>query len=325
MNEFLMVGPDVEPINPVALQLGPISLHWYGIVLMLAVVAGLAWAIYEGKKHGLDSDLFMDMTFFGLIAGVLGGRLYYVIMNWSYYNQNPAKIFAVWEGGLAIHGVLIAIVLLVIVFSYRRKISFWKIVDMLAPGLLLAQAIGRWGNFINQEAHGGVVERAWLESWHIPEFIINQMYIEVQQIDGVAGFYFHPTFLYESLWNILGFFLLIGLRYVNWSRFKIRQGDLFFSYLIWYSIGRFYIEGMRTDSLMIGDLKAAQVMSILLIVVAVVAILYRHVKQVSPPYWEVVEQSKPDKNQKKSKSKKQNNTPKSKGHINTPKEKKKNE
>ncbi|MED4925783.1 prolipoprotein diacylglyceryl transferase, partial [Anoxybacillus geothermalis] len=152
------------------------------------------------------------------------------------------------------------------VFARARGLSFWKLADIAAPSIILGQAIGRWGNFMNQEAHGGPVSREFLENLHLPDWIINQMYID--------GRYWHPTFLYESLWNLAGFCLLLWLRRVN-----LRRGELFLSYLIWYSVGRFWIEGMRTDSLMLaGGLRAAQVMSVTLIVLSVALWIVRRAK-----------------------------------------------
>ncbi|MFL6558726.1 MAG: prolipoprotein diacylglyceryl transferase, partial [Bacillus sp. (in: firmicutes)] len=143
-----------------------------------------------------------------------------------------------------------------------------KIADIAAPSIILGQAIGRWGNFMNQEAHGGEVTRAFLENLHLPEFIINQMYIN--------GAYYHPTFLYESLWDFAGFFFLLFLRRVNF-----RRGELFLTYVIWYSVGRFFIEGLRTDSLMLGSLRMAQTISIALVVGALAILIYRRTKQLT--------------------------------------------
>jgi phosphatidylglycerol---prolipoprotein diacylglyceryl transferase len=267
-----------EPLSSIAFQLGPLSVHWYGVILGFAVLVGLLIAIREGKKHGYEADLLIDLVLVGVPMGIIGGRLYYVAFNWSYYMQNPGKIFAVWEGGLAIHGVLIAAVLVSLWYARRKQVPFLKLLDMLAPGIILAQAIGRWGNFMNQEAHGGPVSREFLEGLRLPEFIINQMYID--------GQYFHPTFLYESVWNVLGFILLILLRRIDWQRFKVRIGEIFFAYLIWYSCGRFFIEGMRTDSLMVGDvIRTAQLMSVALILAGIIAIIYRRQKGLGAPYW----------------------------------------
>jgi len=264
----------ITRLDPIALELGAISVHWYGIILGTAALIGLLLSIREGKKHGIDSDTFMDIALISVPLGILGGRLYYVLFQWDYYREHPGDILAVWKGGLAIHGVIIFGIITIYLFCKRRNLSFFKILDIIAPTVLLAQGIGRWGNFMNQEAHGGPVSREFLEGLYLPEFIINQMYIyNPSPGEGlVAGFYYHhPTFLYESIWNIIGFAVLMSLRKLN-----IRRGEMFFSYLIWYSFGRFFIEGMRTDSLMLTDtLRMAQTISIALFTLAVIAIIVR--------------------------------------------------
>jgi len=252
-------------IDPIAFSIGPFDVHWYGLILGTAVLVGLAVAVREGKRFGLDPDLFLDLLLYGVPLAILGARAYYVLFRWDYYSQHPGEIIAVWKGGLAIHGALIAAVLTAYVFARRRGIPFWKLADLVAPSLILGQAIGRWGNFVNQEAHGGPVSRAFLERLHLPDWIIEQMYIPKWQS------YVHPTFLYESVWNLLGFGVLLVLR-----RRNPRRGEVFLTYLIWYSIGRFFIEGLRTDSLMLTDtLRAAQVMSLLLIAGSVVLLVVR--------------------------------------------------
>ncbi|MDZ5784143.1 prolipoprotein diacylglyceryl transferase [Marinococcus luteus] len=253
----------IQPIDRVAFEVGSVPIYWYGILIGLGALLGYILASYEAKKRGLPEDIFADLLIFAIPISIICARLYYVIFEWEYYVQNPGSILAVWEGGLAIHGGLIGAVLTGIIFSKIKRVSFWKLADIAAPSIILGQAIGRWGNFINQEAHGGEVSRSFLEGLQLPEFIINQMYIE--------GAYYNPTFLYESLWNIAGFLLLLGLRRVN-----LRRGELFLTYVIWYSFGRFFIEGMRTDSLMLFDtIRVAQLISVLLIVAAVSLILYR--------------------------------------------------
>ncbi|MDX6151752.1 prolipoprotein diacylglyceryl transferase [Marinococcus sp. PL1-022] len=253
----------MQPIDRVAFEVGSVPIYWYGILIGLGALLGYILASYEAKKRGLPEDIFADLLIFAIPISIICARLYYVIFEWGYYAQNPGSILAVWEGGLAIHGGLIGAVLTGIVFSKIKRVSFWKLADIAAPSIILGQAIGRWGNFINQEAHGGEVNRSFLEGLQLPEFIINQMYIE--------GAYYNPTFLYESLWNIAGFLLLLGLRRVN-----LRRGELFLTYVIWYSFGRFFIEGMRTDSLMLFDtIRVAQLISVLLIIAAVSLILYR--------------------------------------------------
>jgi phosphatidylglycerol:prolipoprotein diacylglycerol transferase len=247
----------IQPLDRVFLHLGPITIYWYGVIIGTGVLIGLWLATREGVRRGLAKETFVDLVLFAVPIAILCARTYYVIFEWNYYSNHISEIPKIWEGGLAIHGGLIGAVATGIVFAKKRGLSFWKLADIAAPSIILGQAIGRWGNFMNQEAHGGPVTRQFLENLHLPDFIINQMYIN--------GQYYHPTFLYESLWDFVGFLLLLWLRRVN-----LRRGELFLSYLIWYSIGRFYIEGMRTDSLMLtSHLRIAQVVSVVLIVLSV--------------------------------------------------------
>jgi phosphatidylglycerol:prolipoprotein diacylglycerol transferase len=253
----------IKPLNPIAFTLGPIQVHWYGIIIGSGLALALYLAIREGNKRGLPKETFADLMIWAIPISIICARIYYVLFEWGYYSKHLSEAPQIWHGGIAIHGAIIGGVLTVFFFGRSKGISFWKITDIAAPSLILGQAIGRWGNFMNQEAHGGPVSRAFLENLHLPQFIINQMYIQ--------GTYYHPTFLYESVWDITGFILLVLLRRVN-----LRRGELFLSYLIWYSIGRFFIEGMRTDSLMLtSTLRMAQMISIALIVLAIVIIVYR--------------------------------------------------
>jgi phosphatidylglycerol:prolipoprotein diacylglycerol transferase len=253
----------IKPLNPIAFTLGPIQVHWYGIIIGSGLALALYLAIREGNKRGLPKETFADLMIWAIPIAIICARIYYVLFEWGYYSKHLSEAPKIWHGGIAIHGAIIGGVLTVFFFARSRGISFWKITDITAPSLILGQAIGRWGNFMNQEAHGGPVSRAFLENLHLPKFIINQMYI--------SGTYYHPTFLYESVWDFVGFILLVLLRRVN-----LRRGELFLSYLIWYSIGRFFIEGMRTDSLMLtSTLRMAQMISIALVVVAVAILIYR--------------------------------------------------
>ncbi|MDR4250808.1 MULTISPECIES: prolipoprotein diacylglyceryl transferase [Bacillus] len=265
----------IQPIDPIAFQLGPLSVHWYGVIIGVGALLGLWLALRECEKRGINKDTFIDLILFAIPIAIISARIYYVSFEWDYYQQHPNEIIKIWNGGIAIHGGLIGAVLTAIVFTKVKKVSFWKIADVAAPSILLGQAIGRWGNFINQEAHGEAVSRAFLENLHLPEFIINQMYID--------GTYYHPTFLYESLWNLAGVVILILLR-----RTSLRRGEIFLSYLIWYSIGRFFIEGMRTDSLMLTEhLRIAQMISIAIFAVAVLLMIFRRMKgYASIPYKE---------------------------------------
>jgi phosphatidylglycerol:prolipoprotein diacylglycerol transferase len=224
-------------IDPVAVDLGLIQIHWYGILMGAAALLGLYLAVLEGKRQGIDTDKLLDMMIWILPSAIIGARLYYVMFEWDYYAMHPEDIIAVWKGGLAIHGGLIAAFLVGYFYIRKHKLSFLQLADIVVPSVLLGQAIGRWGNFINQEAHGGPVDISVLQQMHLPPAIIEQMTI--------GGVTYHPTFLYESLWNVVGFALLLFLRYVVVPK----QGMIFFTYLLWYSLGRFFIEGLRTDSL----------------------------------------------------------------------------
>jgi phosphatidylglycerol:prolipoprotein diacylglycerol transferase len=255
----------MQSLDPIALQLGPIAVHWYGIIMGSAVFFGLLLAMREAKREGLNPDIFVDLILWAVPASILGARAYYVIFEWSYYSQHPADIIAVWEGGLAIHGALIGATITGIVFARVKKISFWQLADIAAPSLILGQAIGRWGNFMNQEAHGGPVSEAFISVF--PQFIQNQMFIN--------GQFYHPTFLYESLWNLLVLAILLVLRRQNW----MRRGEVFLSYLMMYSVGRFFIEGMRTDSLMLTDtIRVAQFIGVVIFVGAALLIYWRRRK-----------------------------------------------
>lgn len=257
---------NIQPLDRVAIELGVFPVYWYGIIIGLGILLGWLLATRESKRLGLPHDIFSDLLLWAIPISIVSARIYYVIFKWDYYSQNPGDIIAIWQGGIAIHGALIGGVITAIVFTKKRGVSFWKLADIAAPSIILGQTIGRWGNFMNQEAHGTEVTRTFLENLNLPDFIINQMYID--------GSYYHPTFLYESLWNLAGFVLLLILR-----KFNLKSGELFFSYVIWYSIGRFFVEGLRTDSLMLTDsLRIAQIISLVLIGAAIILIWFRRWK-----------------------------------------------
>lgn len=258
-----------EPLDRIFIQIGSLPIYWYGLIIATGVLLGLYFATKEADRLGLHKDMIIDFLVFAIPIAILFARLYYVIMEADQYIGQPFwKIFAVWEGGIAIHGALIGSVLTAIVYTKVRKISFWQLADIVAPSLILGQAIGRWGNFMNQEAHGGPVSEAAYNNFlqYLPDFITNQMCI-----DGVM---YHPTFLYESVWNILIFIGLLMLRKYNPLR-----GVIFLTYVWTYSVGRFFIEEMRTDSLYVfgTSLQAARALSILLIVGAIGLMIYRKV------------------------------------------------
>lgn len=242
-------------MNPIAFKLFGIEVRWYGVLIAAAVVIGTILALREAKKRNVDEDTIIDLLLFAIPASIIGARLYYVAFSWGNYKNNPMEILNLRGGGLAIHGVIIAGVIVALIFCKKRKISFWTIGDIVAPSLILGQAIGRWGNFANQEAHGGPTNLPW--------GII---------VDGVKV---HPTFLYESLWN---FGLFIFLLYYSRKKSKT-DGEVFLLYIILYSVARFFIEGMRTDSLMLGPIRVAQLISLSTIIIGSV-ILYKRKKNI---------------------------------------------
>lgn len=252
-------------IDPVAFKLGPIAVRWYGIIIACGIIIAYLVGQREMVKRGFKEDTLTDLLIWAVPIAIISARIYYVAFEWSYYKDHLNELISIWNGGIAIHGALIGSVITAIVFAKKRKISFWKLADVIAPSIIIGQIIGRWGNFMNQEAYGGPVSRAFLEDLYIPNWIIEQM--------NVGGIYHHPTFLYESLWNIVGLILLLVLRKVN-----LRRGEMFLTYIIWYSFGRYFIEAMREDSLYIGPLRMAQMISIVALVVAVVIFIYRRYK-----------------------------------------------
>ncbi|KRL02913.1 prolipoprotein diacylglyceryl transferase [Liquorilactobacillus capillatus] len=261
-------------LNPIAFTLGPIEVHWYGIIIASAVVLAVYLSVKEGRKRGIIDDDIYDMLLWALPFSIISARLYYVIFQWSYYADHLNEVYRVWDGGIAIYGALIGALITVIVFCRKRKIPVFLMLDVIAPTVILAQGIGRWGNFMNQEAYGAVTSLEFLQKLHLPIFIIQQMNIQ--------GAYRQPTFLYESLWNIAGFIILFCLR---GRKNLFKRGDVFLSYVTWYSLGRFFIEQMRTDSLMLGALRVSQWLSLVLFVGAIAMCLLKRYWQPLEPWY----------------------------------------
>lgn len=275
-------------INPIAFSLGPLDVYWYGIIIAAAIFVAIFLSTREAEKRGIDGEHIVDMALWALPIAFIGARLYYVVFELDYYLQNPGEIIAIWNGGIAIYGGLIAGGLTVYWYTKKHGIPLWLMLDILAPSVLLAQAIGRWGNFMNQEAHGGEVTRSFLENLFLPEFIINQMEIN--------GLYYQPTFLYESLWSLVGFVLIVILRN---KKHLFRQGEVALSYVLWYSLGRFFIEGLRTDSLWIFDLiRVSQALSVVLFIGALSLWIYRRRDYPPVPYY-LDGMNQPEKKQSK--------------------------
>lgn len=254
------------PIDRVFFSFGPFTIYWYGIIIVVGILLAAYIAGREANRIGLEQDSIIDFLVYAVPIAIVFARIYYVTFEFESYISGPLwKAFAIWEGGIAIHGAVIGGVITAIIYTRIRTISFWQFADVLAPSLILGEAIGRWGNFTNQEAHGGPISEAQYEGFYqyLPDFIMNQMVI-----DGVM---YHPMFLYQSTWNMLIFVSLLLFRKMN-----PRRGMVFLFYVVGYSIGRFFIEALRTDSLyIIGDLRTAQFVSILAIVTGLLMMIYR--------------------------------------------------
>lgn len=238
--------------GPIIFEVGPIVLRWYGLLIAIAVLLGVTLSQYLAKYRSLDPELLGDLAIWLVIAAIPCARLYYVLFQWQQYAQRPEDIIAIWKGGIAIHGAIIGGTIATIIFARLKRVSFWQLLDLVAPSLILGQAIGRWGNFFNSEAFGKPTDLPW-------KLFIASPY---RPVDLINYDYFHPTFLYESLWNISIFILLLWLFFWGLKRTnRLKTGTLAAVYLIGYSLGRVWIEWLRTDSLMLGSLRIAQVVS----------------------------------------------------------------
>ena len=237
-------------MDPVAFKLFGIEVMWYGVLISIGVIGGTILALREAKRIGIKEDDLIDLLLYAIPLALVGARLYYVIFSWEYYRNDLKEVLNFRGGGLAIHGAIISAIIVALIFTRKRKLDFWKIADACAPSLILGQAIGRWGNYLNQEAYGRPTDLPW-----------------GIMIDGVKV---HPTFLYESVWNFVVFLFLLWYRR---NRSKV-SGEVFLLYLMLYSVIRFFVEGLRTDSLMLGPIRVAQLIS----VIGVVITLYYLIK-----------------------------------------------
>ncbi|ADI63308.1 prolipoprotein diacylglyceryl transferase [Trichormus azollae] len=249
----LPLGFQFTSPGPILVKIGPIIIRWYGLLIASAVLIGVTISQYLAKRRHVNPELISDLSIWLVIGAIPAARLYYVLFQWSEYSQHPDRIIAIWQGGIAIHGAIIGGVIAALIFAKLKKISFWQLADLVAPSLILGQAIGRWGNFFNSEAFGGPASLPW--KLYIPP--------ERRPPNLVNFEYFHPTFLYESLWNLMVFALLLTLFFRALSgKPRLKVGTLFLVYWVAYSLGRFWIEGLRTDSLMLGPLRMAQIVSL---------------------------------------------------------------
>lgn len=251
-------------MNRIALDLGFIQIYWYSIFIFMAALSACIVIYLECKKREIDSDIISNIAFSTIVSGIIGARIYYVLFNLDYYMANPIEILEIWNGGLAIHGGMIAGAICVIINCKKYNINILQMLDIIVVGLILGQAIGRWGNFFNSEAYGAVTTLKHLQNLHLPNFIINGMYI--------LGEYRKPTFLYESILDIIGFIVLLIFR----RKKDVKKGQVTGLYFMWYAVIRFFIEGSRADSLMLGNFKVARIVSIIMFIIGLK--LFRYYK-----------------------------------------------
>lgn len=252
--------------DPIAIHVGH-GIYWYGIILAAAMLAGLLLCMKQAKRYGIKEDHVLDMVLWAVPSCIIGSRIYYVIFNLELYRNadgtlNWGRMVAIWDGGLAIYGTVIVAVIVVFFYTRHKKLSFFAMTDLGVLGLILGQIIGRWANFINREAFGGLTDLPWrMRLW-----VTSSQYIEV-----------HPTFLYESLWNLVG----LGLLLFVISKGRRFDGENTWFYFLWYGLGRFWIEGLRTDSLYLFDwtfmgqpIRVSQALSLVLAIVAALMLFY---------------------------------------------------
>ncbi|MGL5042088.1 MAG: prolipoprotein diacylglyceryl transferase [Culicoidibacterales bacterium] len=257
--------------TPLGIKLGPLTIHWYAIIILSGALLALYLAQQEVKKRGVNPEIMFDLFFVIMGCGIIGARIYYVIFQWEYYIKDIWKIFAVYEGGIAIYGAIIGGSIGCYFYCKKKGYNIILVLDIVFPLVLMAQSIGRWGNFVNVEAYGTAVpgstaaeQIAYLQQFFIPNFIIEKM--------NINGVYHHPTFLYESLWSLTGFILIyFFIRKID----QIKLGAITCSYLVWYGIGRFMVEGMRTDSLYLyQDIRISQIVSIIIVFGGAAGLVY---------------------------------------------------
>lgn len=252
MNNFVSIFGLELNISSVAFHIGNKPIYWYGIIIALGLLSGYLISSAIAERNDLTKDNILDIILCGAPAAIVFARLYYVAFSFSDYKDNLWEIFAIWNGGIAIYGAIIGAALAAYIYAKVKKISWKNVFDASIIGVILGQAIGRWGNFFNKEAYGSETTLPWKMGLYEKGELI----------------FVHPTFLYESLWNFIGLFVLL---YINkHQKFK---GQTFYSYLVWYGIGRFFIEGLRTDSLYLGAFRVSQVLALVTAIIGIILII----------------------------------------------------
>lgn len=282
---FPNLGIEIDHLSRTAFTVFGQDIYWYGVFIGLGVILGVLLALHEAKRTGQDPDTYLDFIIYAMIIAIIGARLYYVIFSWDFYSQHPEKIFAIREGGLAIYGGIIGGVLTAIVYSRWKKKNFWVMADTMAPSLILGQMLGRWGNFFNKEAFGGYTDNLFAMRYQLSQVRASDVTPDILQnlvtVNGVDYIQVHPTFLYESLWSLGVFVILLILQ-----RKKKFNGQVCATYFFGYALGRVWIEGLRTDQLCIGSVPVSQALSAVLIIASVALYVYCKKKAAAVPVTE---------------------------------------
>ncbi|AZT91004.1 prolipoprotein diacylglyceryl transferase [Caldicellulosiruptor changbaiensis] len=240
--------------SPIAFKIFGLEVRWYGIIIAFGFLCGFLVSSYIAKKENVQTEVLLDIAIIALPVAIIFARVYYVLFNFKEFKDNLLSIFAIRQGGLAIYGAVIGALVSTYIYCRTKKISFLKICDIGVHGLILGQAIGRWGNFANREAYGYETNLPWR--------------MQIYSVEAGKRIEVHPTFLYESVWDFLVFFALLILR-----RYKKKDGEIFGFYLILYSAGRFFIEALRTDSLMLGPIRVSQLVAVICIIIGSTIVL----------------------------------------------------
>lgn len=264
---------------------GQVTIKWYGAIIAFGFLLAVLFGGRMAYKWKMSIDKMLDILIYGTVGGIVGARLYYVLFEWEYYSKYPGEIFKIWEGGLAIYGGIIGGIIAAYITCKFNKLNFRNLLDLIGMSLLIGQGIGRWGNFMNQEAFGTNTEMPWgMWSRKISEYILtNQELFAKKGISMNAEGFVHPTFLYESLWCLVGFAIL----YVVCRKWRKFSGQMFLMYGVWYGAERAIVEGFRTDSLYIGNtnLRVSQLLSAMVAVICLVllvVILRKYIKNPQP-------------------------------------------
>ncbi len=275
---FPHMGIEIENLGK-SISIGDFSIAYYGIIISLGMLCGYLMAVFQAKRTGQDKEMYLDLALWDIVFAVIGARLYYVIFSWDYYSQNPGEILNIRGGGLAIYGGVIAGVITTFVFSKIRQVPFLRLADTACTGLLVGQIMGRWGNFFNREAFGGYTDSLFAMQIRMSDvntsYITDELYNNVVSYNGIDYIQVHPAFLYESVWNICVLAVILVF-----TKHRKYDGQLFLIYLLGYSAGRVWIEGLRTDQLVLfgTGIAVSQLLSGILAVIAATVHIYKFIK-----------------------------------------------